>query len=668
MARQFSLAVIRVLHRPSPLGYVLHMRIGQEMFAHNLSALRETMPGAAQLIETFEPEKHYVLCPAQKDGQPLSDAWLVWESSGPAAHQPESAKGWSISETPPDAAESESIHWIYGPDSPQELSCNQLKTLQTSDPELWLDFRAGMGYAIWPLFEEINLREAQNPKERRILAFEDRLELWHAALSLRDWSVLIRSERVLFLIGRNLQQITAQFFEKYPEAAIGSKEFFPENDPVQGNTGSKFTIEQFKKELRNYEQRVAQSMENRVKAIRQTRQNHMIRHTQRILFIAPGHNYLQAACVQALVEMTHHAKHALEPAKIHRFTQHGSWLRHIEEFRPDLIVGLNVTPRRFAESSLLERLGCQTAVWYVDNPARFDDSDEDLERTGLVACFDATYLPWLREHGARDPFALHTAAGLMRSGSEGPSRNGPALLFVGELGAEGFETEERYWKRTNPDLLNRCQEVLETFEAGPPRLLQDIYREHGLEELHPFRGIIVNYLENKATYRLRMKYLEPLAEMRPTIFGPSEWGDPARAGKLAGCWAGRRIPYGEELANLYASAGIVLNVFHAQCLQGLNPRVYDVLACGGTLITNENSGLKSEFEAGQELFAAASPEDLARLVASKIEDSGQVRAGNSDVARRGQLKSLVAHRYHARMKVLLSRADGTCGTLGLMGI
>ena len=521
------------------------MRQGTETFQKNLQALRETVPEMAAELASFELRASY--------GITLSDAqeWLVWQEPGAPCLDASAARGWRPVESAPSGEQAEpGTTWIHGPESPRDQYRDWLGSADAQDPDLWVVYRSGLGSGVQYLFRHINELEAEAPANRRMLVLEDRLELLHASWSVADWTEMIQSDRVFFMIGRDLAGSAERFLQQYPESALSNAAVIPGSVLDREHDRRR---RQLVEDIAGFRGRVEDSFAQRAAAAAQTRRSDPVRHVRRVVFIAPGHNYLQAACVQALTDMTHHAEHPVPKTKEYRFNKRGACLQMLERFQPDLVVGINTTPRRYVDHSLLDSVGCLTAAWYVDNPARFHDTDEDFTRTDLVACFDGGYLDWMREHGARDAFALHTAAGLSAPAPPVEKRDGPKLLFVGELGSDGFEVEESLLRTTDPELLRLCEAVLEDFLDSPTRPLGQVYAEHGPEERRPFRGYVVNYLENKATYRLRRAYLEPLAAHQPVIYGPAEWGDAARSGKLAGCWAGSRVPYGENLADLYAS-------------------------------------------------------------------------------------------------------------------
>ena len=67
-----------------------------------------------------------------------------------------------------------------------------------------------------------------------------------------------------------------------------------------------------------------------------------------------------------------------------------------------------------------------------------------------------------------------------------------------------------------------------------------------------------------------------------------------------------------------------------QCVQAPNPRVYDVLACGGFLLTDYNPGLEDEFEIGHDLVVFRNRQELKDQVhyfLSHPEEREEIGAG-----------------------------------------
>ena len=123
----------------------------------------------------------------------------------------------------------------------------------------------------------------------------------------------------------------------------------------------------------------------------------------------------------------------------------------------------------------------------------------------------------------------------------------------------------------------------------------------------------------------------------------------ASAGPLAECYAGRTLHYGLDLSALYFHSKINLNIFHEQCVDSTNSRVYDVLAAGGFLLTEDRPCLAREFQPGRHFATFSSPADARDLVGYYLEHQDEREA----MAREGQRHVLANHTFEHRCHKLL---------------
>jgi len=184
-------------------------------------------------------------------------------------------------------------------------------------------------------------------------------------------------------------------------------------------------------------------------------------------------------------------------------------------------------------------------------------------------------------------------------------------------------------------------------------LVEEVFSRQGWM----YHGALVEFLENKAAALRRRYFLDVLADQGLVIFGDEEWKNDPSAGPLRACYGGKRIPYGEELASLYASARININIFHIQCVSAPNPRVYDVLASGGFLLTTDVPGLADEFTPGKDLVVFHSREELIELTHYYLSHAEERKT----IAESGQKRALASCGYHDRMQILLSASSDSSG-------
>jgi spore maturation protein CgeB len=141
------------------------------------------------------------------------------------------------------------------------------------------------------------------------------------------------------------------------------------------------------------------------------------------------------------------------------------------------------------------------------------------------------------------------------------------------------------------------------------------------------------------------RYLVPALPFGLVIYGNNTWAPPLRSacrGKIAA----------EALPRLYSSSAINLNVHIGEhvAYDTVNLRVYDVLACGGFLLSDELDSLRSEF-APAVAFTTGDEDEWAQLVrygSDPDERRRRSREGRSIVLSRHTF----AHRAEAVMSYL----------------
>jgi spore maturation protein CgeB/ubiquinone/menaquinone biosynthesis C-methylase UbiE/Tfp pilus assembly protein PilF len=117
---------------------------------------------------------------------------------------------------------------------------------------------------------------------------------------------------------------------------------------------------------------------------------------------------------------------------------------------------------------------------------------------------------------------------------------------------------------------------------------------------------------------------------------------------LAGRFPNHRIGrfWPEEMARIYAQSRIVLNAAYNR---DVNMRVFEAMASGALLITDEADGLEDLFQDGEHLVIYRRDADLPGLVARYLDD----HAARERIARAGQELVLREHTYAHRVQTLM---------------
>ncbi|QEH32069.1 SPBc2 prophage-derived glycosyltransferase SunS [Aquisphaera giovannonii] len=136
-------------------------------------------------------------------------------------------------------------------------------------------------------------------------------------------------------------------------------------------------------------------------------------------------------------------------------------------------------------------------------------------------------------------------------------------------------------------------------------------------------------------------------------------------GRLAGRFPGHFIgrAFGDEMARIYSSSRVV---FNRSLGDDVNMRVFEALACGSLLVTNDlaGNGLGELFVVGEHLVTYRDADDLLAKVAHHLQHDGE----RERIAAAGRAEALAGHTYRHRMEALLARAGEVLGDLGRVTI
>lgn len=499
------------------------------------------------------------------------------------------------------------------------------------------------------LFERIQLAELARERGRRLLLIEDRLDRFLDALMRDDWQPLIQSDICLFAIGEGHDETFNRLLDRYPHIAF--TDFHIDTDESD-NAGERSTF--IENQIIRYRDTVRRALDNLRVNLQQSPRPPF---PTVIRFFTAGHNFLQDACARSLCDMGYDAGRLKWKNPLYRFIRPSAWLHELRDRAVDTAVFLNATPMTFTRNPYLARMPLTRVSWFVDNPLRYAATEEEYDGCGVAAVFDPAYIPFIPAHNTtvvevRTGYSIDTRRAVRRE-----EHASIAVAFVGEFGVKGCFALERGFRQLNPDILKVSSDILHGLDVTQPALLIPAAREAFSRIGVHYRGALVEYLENKATSLRRRFFLEALVDRGLVIFGDSEWEDPNFSGNLGACYSGKRIDYATELPPLYASVKININIFHAQCVSAPNPRIYDVLACGGFLLSSYNPGLETEFEIGEDLDVFHGKDELRYKVDYYLAHPQE----RERIAANGRARVLANCGYYVRIQRLLSAISNHTG-------
>jgi hypothetical protein len=160
-------------------------------------------------------------------------------------------------------------------------------------------------------------------------------------------------------------------------------------------------------------------------------------------------------------------------------------------------------------------------------------------------------------------------------------------------------------------------------------------------------GKLAELVNGALSHRLRMRRVEALAPLGISVYGDTGW---------QGCTAGYAgiAGHGDELTRIYNASLLNLDVPRVYQRDIATMRVFDIMACGGVVLSEPSPDLLELFTDGSELICYSSARELseksARLLASAQERASIGRAARTAVAR----QHLLQHRFE-RLEAGLAR-------------
>ncbi len=320
--------------------------------------------------------------------------------------------------------------------------------------------------------------------------------------------------------------------------------------------------------------------------------------------------------------------------------------------RPDYVLTINFNKYT---SEVCELLKIPYVSWVIDTPCYpvYDKAINHSYRYTFM--YDAAIALRLRKRGVRQVYHLPVAANLERitqlqlDGEEASPRND--ISFVANLTKTEYRTliKSSLSVKTGDrctDLIHALEQPSVTFtlaEQIDDELIDAIKQESGYllsgdhylstaEKLAYLLGREHSWLE-------RIKLITRLEEQFSIrVYGNTEWQENIK------CYAGHADHF-TLMPKLFHLSKINLNLSRSFVEYGLPMRVFDVLSCGGFLVTNDKQDLHKLFTPGKDLVIFRDTQDLVEMCEYYLEHEEQRRA----IAQQGRSTLAQKHTFVLRM-------------------
>ena len=334
----------------------------------------------------------------------------------------------------------------------------------------------------------------------------------------------------------------------------------------------------------------------------------------------------------------------------------------INSLRPDFLLTINHLgfDSEGLMAGFLTRMRLPFASWFVDSPILIlGASPENVTEFCSIFLWDSDYTSNIKALGYEHIHFLPLATDetIFKPGNGAIN---PLQSWACGLGFVGTSMVEAVWDKQvqlglDGQVLSLVDQAAERFIDSPDLTPIRILRELGLlerpelqamgkEEFKDLEGLVIW----RATQLYRLNVVQALGPLKPTIVGDEKWSDLLGADDFV---IRESLSYYDELPRFYPVCRVNLNCTSRQMKTGVNQRVFDVPACGGFLLTDDQAQLAELFEVGHEVICYRNAEEALNLARYYL-DHEHARTDVSSAARRCVL---ARHTYVHRMEALIRR-------------
>ena len=326
-------------------------------------------------------------------------------------------------------------------------------------------------------------------------------------------------------------------------------------------------------------------------------------------------------------------------------------------------------------SEVCESFGIPYVSWSCDAALTSMYHSSVYNSCNYIFLFDRADHLEFKNKGLAHVYHLPLAAATERIDAvlteKGPRKEAPEISFVGTLYAKNqYDALSESFSPYLKGYLDACIEAQLNISGGnllellmTQEILELILKDYRIEKQpgsgsDPALFFVRNVLGYKVAREERLRVLRALGErFDVTLFGSEAPPDHVmeRAGKLR---LEPGLNYWEELPGLYAASRINLNLTIPNIESGVPLRVFDVLAAGGFLMTNDRPELHTLFTPGEDLVVFDGIRDLLSQTKYYLEHEEERRK----IAEHGRETVRKHHSLGMRLKELMGVLEAELST------
>jgi spore maturation protein CgeB len=339
----------------------------------------------------------------------------------------------------------------------------------------------------------------------------------------------------------------------------------------------------------------------------------------------------------------------------------------IQKERPDFLFGINIISVVLEASS---HIGVPYICWIVDTPC-FRVYSKDVVRDNIfLFSYDPSMVEDLRGKGVANISYMPVAAPVHRFDEvtihdEDRKKYSADISFVGTTGMGSEYNEHEIEKLLSPEMKKYIEDIFEMQRMTPrsfilPQLIDDAFvmrmkAETGCCFLSS--PLILCTERERITYIMSKKYNERerihVAQNLSQRYQCKVYGDESWKGLIEeNVYEGYADHY-DLMPKVFKLTDINVNIIRVYVDAGLPMRVFDVLGCGGFLVTNFREDIARLFSPGRDLVVYRDMQDLVDICAHYLKNPIE----RMEIAAQGYATVCREHTYDHRIKAIMEAVE-----------
>ncbi|MFH1744258.1 MAG: glycosyltransferase, partial [bacterium] len=531
-------------------------------------------------------------------------------------------------------SDSSGAHWLHPSVSPRQAALRVWENVQFPARGLVVVWNTGIGYAL----EALKGFVARKELETRVILCEEQFDLVWESLNIYDWVPFLVDQRVCVFWGADSGEELLALLDRYQSLLLHECVLIPGRNLLPSE-----------------QENLAYTLK-RIKEIKQNAVPPSPGAPDRKSWVIGSRSLAEMA--DALVSqadlLSIKMMVADRTAGMKRFFPSvNAWLETCHGVTPGYHIATYTSLFSDRELHAMGEAGTHRILWFWDRAAPAAARNENAECYDLVLVCEQSDVDALPQMGYRNVKRLHAATGFSHwspSTTTPPADFGtPQVAYVGATGYRLAFPELSKHPQASEILMDAVRSTVEKWQGGDAAALQSDLTIVATEHATLWGENALRLTFQLATAEIRKEFLTAAIPHGLVIYGDAIWGDSRYSGPLASVYAGRSLDYPTETPHVYHRATINLNIVHSSLLDTVAFRVFDVLACGGFLLTEYRPIFEELFEPGVHLDIFRDSQELVEKIEYYLAHD-EIR---QRIAQAGREKVLAEHTFASRLTQII---------------